>query len=88
MPPDNVPLNFQLTKEEWQQVFTICNKRSETAKFSLCMPFAFSEQGVAMLSSILKSERAIYVNIQMIRIFTKMRLMLTNTAETRWKLKK
>jgi len=46
------PLNFQLTKEEWQQVFTICDKRSETAKFSLCMPFAFSEQGVAMLSSI------------------------------------
>jgi len=87
MPPDNVPLNFQLTKEEWQ-LFTICDKRSETVKFSLSMTFAFSEQGVAMLSSILKSEKAIYVNIQMIRIFTKMRLMLTNTAETRWKLKK
>jgi len=39
-------------------------------------PMAFTEQGVAMLSSVLNSERAILVNIQIIRIFTKMRKML------------
>ena len=39
---------------------------------------AFTEQGVAMLSSVLNSDRAIKVNIQIIRIFTKMRKMLVN----------
>ena len=43
------------------------------------MPMAFTEQGVAMLSSVLSSERAIKVNIQIIRIFTRMReIWLTN----------
>src|ERR1700743_2220587 len=42
------------------------------------MPMAFTEQGVAMLSSILNSARAIKVNIQIIRVFTKMREMLLN----------
>ena len=37
------------------------------------MPFAFSEQGVAMLSSVLNSDRAIEVNIQIIRVFTNLR---------------
>jgi hypothetical protein len=40
------------------------------------MPMAFTEQGVAMLSSVLNSARAIKVNIQIIRIFTRMREML------------
>lgn len=39
-------------------------------------PFAFTEQGVAMLSSVLKSERAIQVNIQIMRTFTKLREMM------------
>ena len=42
-------------------------------------PYAFTEQGVAMLSSVLSSERAIKVNIQIMRIYTRMReLLLTN----------
>lgn len=42
-------------------------------------PYAFTEQGVAMLSSVLNSETAIHVNIQIIRVFTKMReLLLTH----------
>ena len=44
-------------------------------------PYAFTEQGVAMLSGILNSDRAIAVNIQIMRIFTKLRLMLTDTLE-------
>jgi hypothetical protein len=40
------------------------------------MPFAFTEQGVAMLSSVLKSEIAIQVNIQIIRVYTRIRQFL------------
>ncbi|MFV8356375.1 ORF6N domain-containing protein [Flavobacterium sp. XS1P32] len=43
------------------------------------MPMAFTEQGVAMLSSVLNSTTAIKVNIQIIRVFTKIRAMLTDT---------
>ncbi len=42
------------------------------------VPMAFTEQGVAMLSSVLNSARAIKVNIQIIRLFTRMRAMLLN----------
>jgi hypothetical protein len=41
------------------------------------LPFCFTEQGVAMLSSVLNSETAIRVNIQIIRVFTKMRELLS-----------
>lgn len=46
-------------------------------------PFAFTEQGVAMLSSVLKSKQAIAVNIQIIRIFTKIKQILLDTFELR-----
>jgi hypothetical protein len=49
-------------------------------------PMAFSEQGVAMLSSVLNSERAIIVNIQIIRVFTKMRQLLSSHREILEKL--
>lgn len=46
-------------------------------------PMAFTEQGVAMLSSVLNSEKAIIVNIQIIRIFTRIRKMLSDNTEIR-----
>ena len=46
-------------------------------------PMVFTEQGVAMLSSVLNSEKAISVNIQIIRIFTKIRQMLSDNTELR-----
>ena len=46
--------------------------------FGGATPFAFTEQGVAMLSSVLKSKSAIQVNIQIIRVFTKLRQLLTD----------
>ena len=49
-------------------------------------PYAFTEQGVAMLSSVLNSARAITVNIQIIRIFTRMREMLLNYKDIQLKL--
>ena len=67
---------FELTKEEFE------NLRSQIGTSSWggvrYMPMAFTEQGVAMLSSVLNSARAIKVNIQIIRIFTRMREMLLN----------
>jgi DNA-binding PadR family transcriptional regulator len=45
------------------------------------LPFAFTEQGVAMLSSVLNSETAVEVNIQIIRVFTKMKQLLFDNKE-------
>ena len=50
------------------------------------LPFAFTEQGIAMLSSVLNSDRAISVNIQIIRIFTKLREMIDTYKELREKV--
>ncbi len=68
---------FQVNKEEFH------NLKSQIATSSWGglrkLPYAFTEQGVAMLSGILNSSTAIRVNIQIIRVFTKMReLLLTN----------
>jgi len=60
---------FQLTKEEWQELITNCDNLPETAKFSPSTPYAFTEQGVAMLSSVLTSKKALQVNISIMRAF-------------------
>ena len=60
---------FQLTKAEWQELITICDNLPENLKFSPAAPFAFTEQGVAMLSSVLKSKKAVQVNIAIMRAF-------------------
>lgn len=49
-------------------------------------PYAFTEQGVAMLSSVLKSERAIMINVQIIRAFTRLREMVSEQESLRFKL--
>jgi phage regulator Rha-like protein len=76
---------FQLNKEEYEslrrQIGTL--KRGEHAKY---LPYAFTEQGVAMLSSVLNSKKAILVNVQIIRAFTKMRTFLLNNDELRRKV--
>ena len=59
---------FQLTKKEWDSLrcqFGIL-KRGQHTKY---LPFVFTEHGILMLSSVLKSERAVEVNIQIMRIF-------------------
>lgn len=66
---------FELTKEEfenWRSQIATSNSEKRGLRY---LPFAFTEQGVAMLSSVLNSERAIQMNIQIIRIFTKMKEM-------------
>lgn len=70
---------FQLTKEEClrSQFVTLNEGRGQHLKY---LPHAFTENGVAMLSSILRSDRAIEVNIQIMRAFTMMRNFLMNNA--------
>jgi len=60
---------FQLTKTEWQEVITNCDNLPKTLKYSPATPFAFTEQGVAMLSSVLKSKKALQMNIAIMRAF-------------------
>lgn len=76
-PPDFM---FQLTKIEWQEVITICDNLPKSIKYSPVTPFAFTEQGVAMLSGILNSNKAIDVNIAIMRAFIALKqFALTNT---------
>ena len=83
---------FQLTNEEYRnlksQIVTskgdslrsqiVTLKRGEHLKY---LPYAFTEQGVAMLSSVLNSQVAISVNIQIIRTFVNLRRMITSRQE-------
>ena len=69
---------FQLSKPEWQQLITNCDNLPENIKFSPVTPFAFTEQGVAMLSSVLNSQKAIEVNIAIIRAFVVLRQHLAD----------
>ncbi len=84
-PPDFM---LHLTKEEGANVLrspnaTLKRGRGMHVKY---LPFAFTENGVAMLSSILNSERAIEVNIQIMRTFTKLRELLKTHTDLRRKL--
>jgi len=73
------PLDFMfcLTKAEKNELVTNCD-RLRRLKYSSGLPRAFTEQGVAMLSSVLKSERAIDVNVEIMRAFVRLRQMLAS----------
>ena len=75
---------FELTKDEYNNTlrtqFATSNKRGGTRY----MPFAFTEHGVSMLSSILSSDTAIEVNISIIRVFIAMRNLILNTPVNRF----
>ena len=75
---------FQLTKTEFNNL----NSQFVTSSWGGIrkMPSAFTEQGVAMLSGILNSDRAIQVNIQIMRVFTQMREMLQTHKDVLTKL--
>ena len=77
---------FQLTKHEWQELITICDNLPTTIKFSPALPFAFTEQGVAMLASVLNSTKAIEINIQIVRAFVVLRQYALGFAELNAKL--
>jgi hypothetical protein len=77
-PPDFM---FELTKEElenWRSQFASSNSEMMGLRHT---PYAFTEHGVLMLSSVLSSKRAIAVNIRIMRIYTHMREMLLSNTE-------
>lgn len=77
---------FQMTKEEmedWKSQIVISNSEKMGLRKP---PLVFTEQGVAMLSSVLNSDRAIMVNIQIMRVFTKMRELVETHKEILQKL--
>jgi hypothetical protein len=76
---------FQLTEKEKQEVVANCD-HLERLKFSPHIPYAFTEHGAVMLASVLNSDRAIMVNIQIVRVFTRMRQLLETHTEILQKL--
>ena len=79
---------FKMTESElniWRSQFVTSNSDKMGMRY---FPFCFTEQGVAMLSGILNSDRAIAVNIQIMRIFTRVRQMLTDNTELRLDIEK
>ncbi|WP_348800201.1 ORF6N domain-containing protein [Flavobacterium adhaerens] len=72
---------FELTKiefENWRSQFATSNSDKMGLRH---LPIVFTEHGVLMLSSVLKSDKAIQTNIQIMRIFAKVRQMLLDTTE-------
>ena len=77
---------FEMTQKEfsnWRSQIVISNSDKHGLRHP---PFCFTEQGVAMLSSVLNSDRAIKVNIQIIRVFTKVRKALLDNTEIRMEI--
>jgi hypothetical protein len=70
---------FQLTKNEKVELVTNCD-RLESFKHSSYNPYVFTEQGVAMISAVLKSETAVNISIQIMQAFVSMRKFLMNNA--------
>ena len=79
---------FEMTKEElseWRSQFGTSNTDKMGLRYT---PMVFTEQGVAMLSGVLNSDRSIEVNIQIMRIFTRMRELLLNHQELLLKIER
>jgi len=71
---------FQLKENEKNELVTICD-RFESLKYSSSLPYVFTEQGVSMLSAVLKSDTAIQTSIDIINSFVKMRSFLKVNAD-------
>ncbi len=77
---------FQLTKEELRNL--MCQNGISSWGGTRKLPYAFTEQGIAMLSGVLNSKRAIFVNIQIMRTFTQMRRMMLSYKDLKAKMEK
>jgi len=77
---------FQVTEKEKQKVVANCD-HLKRLKFSPNLPYVFTEHGAVMLASVLNSDRAIIVNIQIVRVFTRMRRLIETHSEILRRLK-
>jgi phage regulator Rha-like protein len=83
---DRFPLDFLLTLSGKEVAILRCQFGTSTWGGSRYRPYAFTEHGILMLSSVLNSKRAIQVNIQIMRTFTQLREMLASHKELRRKI--
>ena len=85
---DRFPIDFafELTKIEKDELVANCD-RLQNLKFSSINPLAFTEQGVAMLSSVLRSPMAIKINIEIMRTFARYRALLRDNEDLRKEVK-
>jgi hypothetical protein len=72
---------FRLTKKEFNEVVTNCD-HLQNLKYRTNPPYAFTEQGVAMLTAVLNSQKAIDVNIQIMRAFIRLRYYVITKNDT------
>jgi hypothetical protein len=77
---------FQLNEKEWENLISQIVISSWGGRRKL--PFVFTEHGVLMLSSVLNSRKAIQINILIMRVFTRIRSMLTDNTELRLAIEK
>lgn len=77
---------FQRTKTEWHELITNGDNLPQAVRFSPALPLAFTEQGVAMLSSVLKSKKALHVNISIMRAFVVMKQYIVNYSDLHKKI--
>ena len=85
---DRFPVDFmfemtEMEFEDWRSQFVTSKSDKMGLRYK---PMAFTEQGVAMLSSVLRSKRAIHVNIQIMRAFTQLRKMLSTHKDLKRKI--
>jgi hypothetical protein len=76
---------FQLTEAEKAEVITNCDNLARL-RFSPHLPYAFTEHGALMLANVLNSERAAQTSVQVVRVFVRLRQMLSSNAELARKL--
>lgn len=81
-----VEFMFQLTKEEKIELVANCD-RFKMMKHSTSLPFAFTEHGVAMLASVLNSDKAIKISIIVIKTFVRLREILSGHKDLAYKLR-
>ena len=72
---------FQLSRDEYNELLRCQIGTLKRGQHSKYLPYAFTEHGVLMLSSVLNSERAIQVNIQIMRAFIKLRALLKRAKQ-------
>ena len=80
---ERFPVEFmlKLSKDELSQLVTNCD-RFNTLKHSSSTPYAFTEHGIAMLSSVLRSKRAVAINMEIIKTFIKLRHYALSQPDT------
>lgn len=76
---------FEITREERNELVPIW-RQFDKAKHSYIMPYAFTEHGVAMLASVLNSQKAVKISIIIIKTFVKLREMLSTHKELAYQL--